>query len=239
MELLLLGLVDKTSIVKASNLSLEKFCLTEELENIFHTKVKIRNDAKACTMAEKKYGALKNYKDCLFLCVGTGIGGAAFINNKLLESNNFSGFEFGHMVIEKDGLKCTCGKRGCFEAYCSIKKFKDSALEILKELYGDEFSIPTKELPNEIKKNINNEKIKKLIDMFIEDLIVGVSNIIDIFEPEVICFGGSFVYFKEILYDLFVLEMKKRKYVYNKDTLPEMVLAKLKNDAGLIGPTID
>ena len=85
---LLHGLVNQTSIVKASNLSLENFCLTEELENKLHVKVKIRNDAKACAMAEKKYGALKNYKDCLFLCIGTGIGGAAFINNKLLEPNN-------------------------------------------------------------------------------------------------------------------------------------------------------
>ncbi len=227
-----------TVVTKLDNLGIESIDFSE-IGKKHNIKMHVINDGKAAALAEKKYGAMKEYNDCVFLGLGTGIGAAVFLDNKLLKAKRNSGFELAHIIIDKNGIPCTCGKRGCFEAYCSIKKFKNNALEILKNIYGDEFSIPTIELPNEIKKNIYNVKIKELIDMFIEDLIVGVSNIIDIFEPEVICFGGSFVYFKEILYDRFISEMKKRKYVYNKESLPEMVLAELKNDAGMIGSTID
>ena len=86
-----------------------------------------------------------------------------------------------------------------------------------------------------IKKEINNGKVKQIIDEYIENMIVGLSNIIDIFEPEAICLGGSFVFFKDIFYDKLVSEMNTRKYVFNKETMPKIVLAKLKNDAGIIG----
>lgn len=233
--MLLLGLVDKTSIVKASNLSLEKFCLTEELENIFHTKVKIRNDAKACAMAEKKYGALKNYKDCLFLCVGTGIGGAAFINNKLLEPNNFSGFEFGHMVIEKDGLKCTCGKRGCFEQYASIKAIKKKITAIL----GEKSDISGKYFRENLLTN-DNPLVKLEIENWLNYMKIGIGNLIDIFEPEAICFGGSYSHYEGTeLFDKLEKKLNEKNSTFTISKKPDIVLAKYKNDAGIIGSVID
>ena len=184
MELLLHGLIDSRSIVKATNLSLENFCLTEELEEKLKIKVKIRNDAKCCAIAEKEYGSLKNYNDCLFLCIGTGIGGACFMNGKLLEPKQFGGFEFGHMIIEKDGRPCSCGKKGCFEQYASISAIKKKVTLILGER-GDVSGQYLRE--NLLVKD--NPLVKLEVESWLNYLKIGIGNLIDIFEPEAICLG--------------------------------------------------
>ena len=88
--------------IRATNLGLEFFDIKKVLEEKYYKQVKVRNDGKCAALAEKKYGAMKDYDDCVFVNIGTGIGGAAFIDGKLLEPKRFSGFEFGHMTIEKD-----------------------------------------------------------------------------------------------------------------------------------------
>ena len=214
----------------------------KKLEEKYHVKVKSINDAKAAALAEKEYGAMKEYKDCVFLCLGTGIGGAIFLNDQLLQANKNPGFEIGHMIIEKDGNVCNCGKRGCFETYCSMKRLKDKIRKILNKINKN--NLEHEELAegvifkNLLKNNIDNEEIQKAIDEYINDLIIGLSNVIDIFEPEVICLGGSFVYFEDILYHRLLLKMQEKKYVFNKQSIPKVVLAKLQNDAGIIGSTL-
>ena len=224
----------------------------------------INNDSKAAGVAEMEYGALKKYKDAVFLCLGTGIGSAVFLNGKLLKANKNIGFELGHMIIDKNGLKCNCGKRGCFETYCSIKRFKENIANILnlKESSSEEIKeilekmmITDKNGKDSILINLlGNEpsivygklciseqdvlRVREVVEQYISDLIIGLSNIIEIFEPEAICLGGSFVFFKNIFYNRLVEEMNKRKYVFNKDNLPKIILAELKNDAGIIGAVL-
>ena len=106
--------------IRATNLGLEFFNLKKALEERYNMQIKIRNDGKCAALAEKKYGVMKDYDDCVFVNIGTGVGGAAFIGGKLLEPKRFSGFEFGHMTIEKDGILCTCGKRGFSVNQCQI-----------------------------------------------------------------------------------------------------------------------
>ncbi len=169
----------------------------------------------------------------MFLCLGTGIGSGVFLGGNLLSAKNNLGFELGHMIIQKNGILCNCGKKGCFETYCSIKRFKDNVKNILEIN-----EISSIELLKKINAEKNNKKIKELIDDFIDNFIVGLSNIIDIFEPEAICIGGSFVFFKEIFYSKLVNEMNERKYVFNKEKMPKILLAELGNDAGMIGASI-
>ena len=214
------------------NLKIEEINIDKILGK-FGIKIQLINDAKAAAIAEKEYGALQQFKDCAFLCLGTGIGGAVFLNNKLLKANKNPGFELGHMIIDKNGIQCNCGKKGCFETYCSIKRFKQKAQKILNVE-----EITSKELLNEIIKNNQNKEIEAIINNYINDLIIGLSNIIDIFEPEAIALGGGFVYFKDIFYNKLVNEMNSRKYVFNKNSNTEIVLAELGNDAGMIGATL-
>ena len=219
-------------ITNIVNLGIKKL----DLSNIYHKyniPIKLKNDSKSAGLAEFKYGSLKKYKDAVFLCLGTGIGSAVFLNGNLLQANKYVGFELGHIVIERDGEQCNCGKKGCFETYCAMKRFKEKAKKILNIT-----NITSEALLEEIKKNENNEEIAKLIDEYINNLIIGLSNIIDIFEPEAISFGGSCVYFKDLFYEKLVKEMHKRRYTFNKDDVPEIVLAELQNDAGMIGAVI-
>lgn len=228
------GLIDSRSIVKASNLALENFCLTEELENRLKMKVKIRNDAKCCAMAEKKYGSLKDYKDCLFLCIGTGIGGAAFLNGKLLEPNGFSGFEFGHMVIEKDGRPCSCGKKGCFEQYASISAVKKRVTAIL----GERPDVSGQYLREELLIK-DNQLVQLEVESWLNYLKIGIGNLIDIFEPEAICLGGSFSHYEgNPIFDRLVAKINEKDTTFTTSKKPEIVLAKYQNDSGMIGATL-
>ena len=230
---------ERLEINNLVNLGLNKISFKKIYEK-YGIPIKIKNDAKAAGVAEFELGSLKKYKDSVYLCLGTGIGSAVFLNNQLLTANRHIGFELGHMIINKDGIECNCGKRGCFETYCSIKRFKDKAKEILNIK-----QIDSKNLIKEITKVIENKnsmyykEITKLVDGYINDLIVGLSNVIDIFEPEAIALGGSFVFFKDIIYNNLIYEMNKRKYVFNKDSLPKIVLASLGSDAGIIGAALD
>lgn len=217
------------SISNIVNLDIEKLEFKSILEK-YNIPIKLKNDSKAAGLAEFKFGSLREYNDAVFLCLGTGIGSAVFLNGKLLQANKHIGFELGHIVIDRYGEQCNCGKKGCFETYCAMKRFKEKAKKLLNL-----DNISSEELLEEIKNNIEISSIRQLIDEYINNLIIGLSNIIDIFEPEAICFGGSFVYFKDLFYEKLVSEMKKRRYTFNKDDVPKIVLAELKNDAGMIG----
>lgn len=220
-----------TSIRNLVNLHIKNFNIAEKLNKIYNTKIRIKNDGKCAGIAEKKYGALKRYDDCIFLCLGTGVGSAAFLNGDLLEPKQNPGFEFGHMIIEKNGKQCNCGKKGCFETYASMKRFKNEAIKTLS-LPKD---IQSEELQGYIRKNINKQDVKEFVDNYLENLAIGISNIINIFEPEAICFGGSFSYYDDIFLER--LDLKIKKYAFNENTRTKLVVAKLKNDAGIIGAT--
>ena len=186
------GTVSNTEIIKADNIHIRNFDIVSEINKYFNIPVSLRNDAKCAAIAEKEHGGLKKYDDALFLVVGTGIGGAVFLNGNLLKPKKYEGFEIGHIVIEKDGLQCNCGRKGCFEKYASMKAFKDS---VIKE-FGLDDDIGGKEIKEFIEKN--PEESEKIIDEYIENLSIGIANLINIFEPEIVSIGGGFVYYKEI-----------------------------------------
>lgn len=228
------GTVAGGVVVKAENLGIENLDIENELKKEFNVPIYLQNDAKSAAKAEKYFGSLKDYEDALFLIIGTGVGGAAFLGGKLLIPKRYSGLEVGHMVIHKDGEKCNCGRSGCFEAYASMKRLK---LKIQKE-----FELPDIDGRN-IKKfmleNKDNEKLNNILDTYIDYLTIGVCNLINIFEPEIISIGGSFAHYKEILVDRLEKKLLERKELYNKDTIPKIVVAELKNDAGIIGAVIE
>ena len=125
------GTVKNDIVVKSVNLGLKNYEIVKNLQEKIKLPIKIRNDAKCAALAENAYGALKSYDRSIFLTLGTGIGGAVIIHNELLHTGELPGCEFGHMLIEKNGNLCKCGKRGCWETYASMKAFKDNLREIL------------------------------------------------------------------------------------------------------------
>lgn len=216
------------------NLKIKEFDITSILKEHFDIPVILKNDAKCAGLAEKTYGALKDYQDAIFLCLGTGIGANIFMAGKELQPIQNPGMEIGHMVIDKNGIECNCGKKGCFETYCSIKRLKN---KLINEMNLSQ-EISSKELLEILKLRCQEENIKKILEEYIDNLNIGLSNIIDIFAPQAICLGGGFVYFEEILYKPFLEKYYNERKSFYKDGIPDIKLAVLGNDAGIIGATI-
>ena len=233
------GTISNGVIIKAGNLGIRNFDLVGSLKSNFNIPIYIRNDAKAAAMAEKVYGSMKDYSDCVFLTLGSGIGGAVFMNGKLLEPKRYSGFEIGHMVINQGGRQCSCGKKGCFETYASIKALKTKVTETLdidSDISGQYLrEVILKEQVFEKK----NEAVINDLEVFLEYLSTGICNLIDIFEPEIIALGGSFSYYEgHPVYDMLLEKIHKPNARFNEGRAPEIVTAEFKNNAGIIGATL-
>lgn len=242
------GTVNETSICKCVNLGIKNYSIVKRLNTLFidyqvlfeqlPIKINLQNDAKCAAIAENEYGVLKDYQNSIFLTLGTGIGGATIINNKLLKGSKVSGYEFGHMIIEKEGLECNCGKKGCFELYGSMKKFKN---DLKTSLNLNEFTT-SRQLVELLKYdkalNRNDEKIKKVVQEYTENLGIGISNLINIFEPDVIGIGGSFAYFEEFLIEKLKEKILSGNLLFNKRDDIIIKSAILKNDAGIIGASM-
>ncbi len=225
------GTIKNEIIAKSVNLGVENYNILDNLKKKINLPITIRNDAKCAAIAESKYGALEKYKRSIFLTLGTGIGGAIIINGQLLDTGKLPGCEFGHMIIQKDGIKCNCGKNGCFEKYASMKALKDN----LRKKLGLDEKTSGQELLNIIIKNPEDKKINETIDEFIEYLSIGISNLINIFEPEAVGIGGSFVHFSDILLEKLKTNIQNKNYLFNKREELIIVPANLGNYAGIIG----
>ncbi|MBO6243340.1 MAG: ROK family protein [Clostridia bacterium] len=232
------GTVDDKKIIKSVNLGLENYEIAEILKSNISLPITIRNDAKCAAIAENKIGSLKNYDRSIFLTLGTGIGGAVIINDKLLETGELPGCEFGHMTIEKNGVLCNCGKRGCWEKYASMKSFKNN----LREKLGLDETTRGQELFNMIRdnkeENQNFKIIENTVNQYIEYLSLGIANLINIFEPEAIGIGGSFVYFEEVLLDRLKNKLLEENMLFNSRKVINVQTAILGNEAGIIGATL-
>ena len=232
------GTVKDGIVVKSVNKKKKNYDIVKNIQSKIELPIHIRNDAKCAAIAENNYGALKSYNRSIFLTLGTGIGGAVIIQNQLLDTGNLPGCEFGHMIIEKNGKPCNCGKKGCWEKYASMKAFKDNLREILQL---DE-KTSGKELLEILRKNNKDSKdylqIHKLIEQYVTYLSIGISNLINVFEPEAIGIGGSFVYYEEIFLEKLKRKILEDKLLFNERKEIIIQTAILDNDSGIIGATL-
>lgn len=232
------GTVINNKILGSVNLGLKDYDLIGAIKNDVNMPIKIKNDAKCAALAEDKYGALKQYRRVLFMTLGTGIGGAVIINGNLLDTGEYPGCEFGHMVIKENGIECNCGRKGCFEKYGSMRAFKDN----LRAELGYSQKTSGKELmaiiKNTTKEDPNYSKIEKVRKQYIKDLSTGIANLVNIFEPEAIGIGGSFVYFSEVLLNDIKESIIKNNMLLNSRKSINIQTAVLGNEAGIIGATL-
>ena len=219
------GEVRDNKVKKCTKFGIYDWDLATEIEEFYGVKVVLSNDGYLAALAEQKYGSLMNEKKAVFLCIGTGIGSAILNNDYIISS------EIGHTIIKEDGNICNCGRQGCFETYASMKVFKENAIRIL----GLDNNTGSEELKNILLQSNRNREIDDYINEYIEYLEIGISNIINTIHPEVICIGGGFTYFEEILYQRLLEKVHLSTYKFDK---PYIRLAKLGNEAGIIGATL-
>lgn len=207
-----------------------KFDFPSIIYNEFSIPTYLKNDVKCSGLCEKRIGNLKDYDNCIFMTLGTGIGGAYFYKNELVTPNQYQGFEFGHMIINTNGRKCRCGNYGCFEEYASMRVFRKKISELF-----DLDDINSQKMFEIIERKEKQEEVNKIIEEYIYYLSVGIGNLINIFEPDAICIGGSFTYYAPIFMGKLREKVQKN---FNNRTIPDIITAKYENDAGIIGASM-
>ncbi len=212
----------KEGVVRySSNLKWTHFPLKALLENYTGIKVRVTNDADAATMGEIIFGVAKNYNNVIMLTIGTGIGGGIVINKKLYEGTNGIVAELGHINLKYNGMKCGCGRRGCYEKYASatalisqtkraMLKNKDSKLwEIaennLNKVDGKTAFIASKS---------GDKTATLVVDKYVEYLSEGILSYCNIFRPDAIILGGGISKEGKYLKDKVVSYLEKMNYGY-------------------------
>ncbi len=209
-------------------------------------RVLIENDANAAAKAEAMAGAAKNARFSVMVTLGTGVGGGIVLDGKVYGGSNYAGAELGHTVIEKNGRPCTCGRRGCWEAYSSATALIAMTREKLTDCREQGRKTVMEEMIDGDLSRISgktafaaaragDEAGKEVVDMYIDYLACGITNMINIFQPDVLSIGGGICHEGDYL--LKPLNERVFKEVYTRDREPKTHLcaAQLGNDAGILG----
>ena len=233
---------DRGIVKYSSNLKWKDFCLKSELESLIKLPVRLANDADAATLGEAIFGSAKGYKTVIMLTLGTGVGGGIVINKKLYEAPKGMGAELGHIVVKKGGLPCGCGRRGCLEQYASatalIRQTKTAMLKNPNSLLWEVSKNDINNVDGKtsfIAERLGDKTAKRVINNYISYLGEGLLDYCNIFRPDAIVIGGGISNEGEILISKLVKYLKKYEYGYKGTPRAEILLASLKNDAGIIG----
>ena len=232
---------DKGEVIYANNLPFRNYPIAAKLKANFPVKkVAIANDANAAAYGEAVAGAGAGKKNFVMLTLGTGVGGGIIIDGKLYTGFNYAAGELGHMVIVHNGRPCTCGRKGCFEAYSSatglIKMTKEKMIDapdsVMWELVdGDIKKVNGRTAFDGMRKG--DEAAKAVVDEYLAYLATGTANIINIFQPSIVAFGGGVANERENL--LAPLRELVIKETYTTGERTEIKSAVLGNDAGIVG----
>ena len=204
--------------------------------------VKIGNDANLAALGEAVAGAAKGASSSVMITLGTGVGGGVILDGKMLMGCAFGRAEHGHTVIELNGRQCSCGRKGCFEAYCSAtalvkltkEKFEATSGTLMHEMCENDINrVGGKTAFAAMKKG--DKAGAEVVDTYISYLACGVANLINIFQPEVFTIGGGVSGEGDNL--LVPLKEKVSEQIYSKDKIlkTDLRIATLGNDAGIIG----
>ncbi len=194
------GIIDESTghIIFTPNIPWKNYKIKKVIEDRFNVPFHIGNDVKMGTLGEWKYGAGKGRENIVGIFVGTGIGGGVIIDNKLYAGAKHSGTEIGHMIINTEGPYCNCGQRGCLEAYASKiaitreirTQMQRGRKTILSELMGEDTSvIKSKMLKKAVEQK--DELALEVLDKAVYYLAAGAGSLINIFNPNMIIFGGG------------------------------------------------
>lgn len=191
------GMIDSENgaVVFAGNLGLKNYPLAKLVREATGFPVKITNDANAAALGEATFGAGKDYADSILVTLGTGVGGGIIIGGKLFEGYKSVGAEIGHTVIEYGGEKCTCGRRGCFEAYASATALTKQTKRAMEEDTGSAMwklcTSETATAKTAFDCMDSDVTARRVVERYINYLACGLVNLANTFRPQVIMLGGG------------------------------------------------
>ena len=237
------GIMDPRSgrIPFCTNLAWHDVPLVEEMAKYVSTPVFVDNDATVAGLAESVAGISAGCESSVFVTLGTGVGGGVVLGGKVFSGSHGVATEIGHMITVVDGEPCTCGNKGCFERYASATALiregrrlceAKPETELKKVVNGDLSAINAKHVIDLAK--AGDPDCAALFDRYAYHLCVGLVNIINFYDPEVIVLGGGVSHAGQFLLD--AVREKLPDMVFYKDMpYARVELAKLTNDAGIIG----
>ncbi len=182
----------------------------------------VENDVNSAALGEAVFGAAEDCSDFICLTYGTGIGGAIYLNGKLFTGSSFSAGEFGHMITHAGGKSCTCGGCGCYETYASASALVESVSKYLGKTVNGK----------EIFEKFDDPEIKKLIDNWIDEIVIGLKGLVYIFNPTLIVAGGG------IMNEAYItdeINSRLQKILMASFRRVKVVKARMGNDANKLG----
>ena len=239
------GIIKNGVVVFAKNLDFDNVPLKSMLEERTGKHIAVCNDANAAALAECMVGSGKGCGSLVAVTIGTGIGGGIVINGRIFEGFNGAGAEIGHIVIVPDGRLCVCGNRGCFETYCSasalIRDTKEAMManknSALWKICGSIDRVDGKSVYDAAK--LGDATAEKLLDRFVRYLSIGVSNIVTLLQPDVVCIGGGMSEQEDALINPLVNLVNETGIIKELSQKTRITAAALYNEAGIIGAAAD
>lgn len=214
-------------------------------ERIGFDKVYFDNDANCAALGEAVAGCGKGVKNFVMITLGTGVGSGIIANGRLVTGLNYAAGEMGHMVISYDGVPCNCGRKGCWESYSSatalivqtknaMRKNADSLMWELTE--NDLGKVTGKTAFDAARKG--DAAAKAVVNTYMSYLAVGIGNVVNIFQPDIVCVGGGVGNEKENLLAPVRKLVATERYSVHAKKQTQLLCAVLGNDAGIIGAAL-
>ena len=236
--------LDNGCVEYSCNLPFRRYPIVKKLASMLdvnESKIKIANDANAAAYGEAVAGAARGSSNSIMVTLGTGVGGGIIIDGKIFTGFNHGAGEIGHIVIETNGALCGCGRRGCWEAYSSatalIRMTKEKIEECEKSgrytLMSKAERISGRTACDAMR--AGDEAAKEVYDKYVYYLATGITNMINIFQPEIISLGGGVSNEGQSLIDALLPIIRKEQYGTDFLTTAKIRIAELGNDAGMIG----
>lgn len=242
---------DNGTVEYANNLKFKHFPIADLLKEYLgegSPRIYLENDANAAAWGEAVAGAAKGSRNSVMITLGTGVGGGIIIDGKIYSGFNYAGAELGHIVIQHNGRQCSCGRRGCWEAYSSATGLINMTNDKIKECSEqgrDTLMVELAKIKGKVSgrtafdaMRMGDEAGREVVDEYISYLACGLANIINIFQPEILSIGGGISNEGQFLIDLILPLIRDEQYGLGFVDLTDIRIAKLGNDAGIIGAAL-
>lgn len=241
------GVVDDESgvLTYITNIPLRGYPLREKFQQRWQVPVHLGNDANCAALGEYHAGAGRGSRSLIVVTLGTGVGGGIVLEGKMLTGSNGAAAEVGHMVIVPEGEQCNCGRRGCWERYASATALKQQTRaamrahpeSIMWQLTGGDADRAEGYTPFDAARQ-GDAAAQRVCRDYIEYVALGAANLVNIFQPEVIAFGGG-VSAQEDLLEPLARRIGEEDFARNGDLAAVKVTrCTLGNDAGIIGAAL-
>ena len=240
------GTVNENGIIEfANNLGFNNVPAREMLkERLGNLPIYIDNDANCAALGEAYAGCGNGSQNFVAVTLGTGVGSGIIVNGKIVTGVNCAGGECGHMVIVVDGEPCSCGRKGCWEAYASAtalirqtrKAMEENPDSIMHEVARQEGKVSGRTAFDAMRKG--DIAAIKVVDNYIKYVACGLINIVNALQPEIICVGGGICNEGETLMKPLRRFVQAERYSIHSKIQTHIMKAELGNDAGIIGASL-